>query len=140
MNDNLAHSSLKILIVEDDEDIGETLKLRLELDHALDAHVVEDGVEALRTLLQGIKAGQSYAVIVMDCAMPFMDGFTTVRAVRCLEKNGVLPFRTKIGMYTGYSKLLEPSTLVEKSDIDGIVLKTDPKTLIEMIQSLVESK
>lgn len=135
MNASMALSDPRILIVDDDEDARDRLRLSLR-DLNMGIEVVEDGIEALAMLLRGIKEGQAYPVIVLDCAMPYIDGFTTVRAIRCLETNRVLPHRTKIGMYTGYPKLLAPSTLLEDSDIDHFISKTDPESLVVMVKRM----
>lgn len=136
MNASMVQLKPKILIIEDDRDLREMLLLALR-DLEWSTALVEDGIAALQLLLAGLKEGQAYPVVIVDCAMPFIDGFTTVRTIRCLESNHVLPQRTKIGMYTGYEELLKPSTLLQETDIDGFVSKTDPESLIALVKTLI---
>ncbi len=76
------YQGTKVLVAEDNEInqfvIREVLSgLRLSCD------VVSNGYECLEALEK-----QSYAVILMDCLMPMMDGFETAAAIRQLESTG----------------------------------------------------
>jgi DNA-binding response OmpR family regulator len=57
----------RILVVEDDEDISETVALLLADDYSVDT--AANGIEALRQL-----ENNEYDAIVLDLMMPVMDG------------------------------------------------------------------
>ena len=68
--------SLRILVVDDGDDIRDALKVLLELD-GHDVDIASNGVEAIyKTRVQPPD------VILMDLGMPVMDGFAAVRALR----------------------------------------------------------
>jgi len=69
-------SSLAALIVDDDK-INQLVALRFLEELGLRAECAESGHEAI-TLL----ARNRYDVVFMDCSMPGMDGFETVRRIR----------------------------------------------------------
>ena len=68
----------QILIVEDERHIAEGLRFNLEAE-GHDVKVVENGEDALRTLLQE-KA--PFDAVVLDVMLPGKDGFTVVRELR----------------------------------------------------------
>ena len=68
----------QILIVEDETHIAEGLRFNLEAE-GHDVKVVENGEDALRTLLQE-KA--PFDAVVLDVMLPGKDGFTVVRELR----------------------------------------------------------
>ena len=70
-----------ILLVEDDLVNRRVVQLQLDkLGYAV--HAVHNGREALDTL----QAGADYALILMDCQLPEMDGFETTQAIRTWEQ------------------------------------------------------
>jgi len=67
---------MRILVVEDDPDLGEALQLRLRRDgHAADW--IRDGKAAGEVLRQ-----QQFEVIVLDIGLPGQDGISILRALR----------------------------------------------------------
>ncbi len=71
----------KILIV-DDNDINQFVATEQVTEAGFEAEVANNGVEAVAR----VKAG-NYAVVLMDCQMPVMDGYTATRAIREWEGN-----------------------------------------------------
>lgn len=68
----------QILVVEDETHIAEGLRFNLEAEgHAV--KVVDNGEDALRTLLQEKEA---FDAVVLDVMLPGKDGFTVVRELR----------------------------------------------------------
>ncbi len=66
----------QILVVEDDRDIAELLRLHLsDLGH--DIHLVHDGEEAWQRFEQG-----RYDLVVLDIMLPGMDGLEICRRIR----------------------------------------------------------
>lgn len=72
--ENVQHR--RILIVEDNI-VNQKLIVRMVEKLGYKPDVVENGEEALAALAKG-----DYAVILMDCQMPVMDGFETTRCIR----------------------------------------------------------
>ncbi|PXW23188.1 Signal transduction histidine kinase [Paraburkholderia caballeronis] len=67
---------LKVLIVDDNRDAGDSLGMLLEL-FGCDVRVEQDGDAALHTLGQFVPA-----VVMLDLGMPDMDGFEVARQLR----------------------------------------------------------
>lgn len=69
----------RILLVEDNFINQETMKFMLE-DLGVIADVASDGQEAI-TMLNAAENGE-YSLVLMDCQMPIMDGYTATRYIR----------------------------------------------------------
>lgn len=74
--------NLRILLVEDEQTLAETIKLNLELE-GYTVNAVGDGKKALKAFKQG-----RYNLIILDVMLPEMDGFTVCESIR-LENNQV---------------------------------------------------
>ncbi len=68
---------MTILIVEDDADIRQLMKIFLEAD-GYRVHLAADGVDAF----QELSAGQRPALILLDLMMPHMDGEQFLKQLR----------------------------------------------------------
>lgn len=71
-----------ILIVEDNTVNQRLIKIQLE-KIGFRADVVENGIEAIEAMSK-----KSYALILMDCQMPEMDGYAATQEIRSKESNG----------------------------------------------------
>ncbi|WP_088319166.1 response regulator transcription factor [Kineosporia sp. R_H_3] len=76
-----------ILVVDDDEDICDLIRLKLtSMGH--DVHVVHDGAAAVTALHdQGVPTD----LVLLDGMMPVMDGETTCRTLRADPRTAGLP-------------------------------------------------
>ncbi|ARN75118.1 hybrid sensor histidine kinase/response regulator [Oceanicoccus sagamiensis] len=70
---------LRLLLVED-HPINQMVAQGMLEDLGYSVDVANNGLEAIK-LLQG-SSEQAYALILMDCQMPVMDGYTTTRNIR----------------------------------------------------------
>ncbi len=75
----------RLLIVEDN-DINQQVVSELLRAAGYDVALAGNGLEALAALRVG-----GFDLVLMDCQMPVMDGFTAARRIRELEMQGELP-------------------------------------------------
>jgi len=87
-----AGQNLRILVAEDHE-INRRLTMLVLEKLGCKAEFARDGLEVLAAWKRG-----GYDVILMDCQMPFVDGFEATREIRLLEANptDLMPRRTYI--------------------------------------------
>lgn len=73
-----------ILVVEDDAANQKMAELQLRfLGYGVE--IVGDGARALETLQVAVENQRDYALVLMDCQMPVMDGFSATREIRRRE-------------------------------------------------------
>ncbi len=75
----------RVLVVEDNA-INQLVAEGLLTELGFDVDIAPDGKEALEAVAAG-----SYAVVLMDCRMPVMDGFEATAAIRSREVGARLP-------------------------------------------------
>src|SRR5690554_448276 len=83
----------KILLAEDDPNLGELLKDYLELKGKFDVTLCKDGEEAIRAFGQ-----DQFDLCILDVMMPKKDGFTLGREIRKINPDIPLIFATAKGM------------------------------------------
>lgn len=71
------------VLVAEDTPVNQMVAALMLEKCGFDAHVAENGREALRELSE-----RSFAAVLMDCQMPELDGYETTREVRRLEQGG----------------------------------------------------
>ncbi|MGH2642844.1 MAG: response regulator transcription factor [Chitinophagaceae bacterium] len=76
------HSKPSILLVEDEENLQEALKLNLELE-GYEVNVAGTGTEALKSI-----AREHFDLVILDIMLPEMDGITVCENIR-LQNNEV---------------------------------------------------
>ena len=74
--------------------------------------ILDDDTDIIALLVQAFRP-LPFDALVMDCALPRLDGFTIAKIVRLAETTGVSK-RTKIGYFTAFPKTVEQSTLLEE--------------------------
>lgn len=111
---------LKIIIVDDDHDVAESLADILEFD----GHQVElaySGADALRAVEK-----QGFDIGFMDVVMPGMDG------VECLHKMQEIRPGAKIFMMTGYSVEALLNRAIDEGAL-GVLYKPFPAAKVREI-------
>ncbi|WP_118193598.1 response regulator transcription factor [Albibacterium indicum] len=83
----------KILLAEDDPNLGDILKEYLELKGKFDVTLCVDGDDALRAFNR-----ESFDLCILDVMMPKKDGFTLGKEIRKLNDGVPIIFATAKGM------------------------------------------
>ncbi len=83
----------KILLAEDDQNLGEILKDYLELKGKFDVTLAQDGEKALKAF-----ASESFDLCIFDVMMPRKDGFSLGRDVRAINPEIPIIFATAKNM------------------------------------------
>jgi DNA-binding response OmpR family regulator len=83
----------KILLVEDDPNLGMLLQDYLQLKGKFEVVLCKDGEEGLRTFTK-----QSFDLLILDVMMPKKDGFTLGKEVRRINEKVPIIFATAKGM------------------------------------------
>jgi DNA-binding NtrC family response regulator len=82
----------RILIVEDDEDVGESLRRILVSSLGLSVDRVPDGVRALEALDE-----RPYSVVITDLRMPRLEGMRLIREIQARRLNATIIVTTGHG-------------------------------------------
>lgn len=83
----------KILLAEDDPNLGEILKDYLELKGKFEVKLCQDGEEALRTF-----GKEAFDLCIFDVMMPKKDGFSLGKEIRKMNQDIPIIFATAKGM------------------------------------------
>jgi CheY-like chemotaxis protein len=119
------------ILVVDDCRINQMITMRTLTRLGYPAYVVADGQQALDALKQ-----YPYALVLMDCQMPVMDGYQAAREIRKREAPGQhIPI-------VAYSTCVSASeqTLCLLAGMDTIIEKpSSPEYLEAVLQQLLET-
>ena len=101
---DIAHGTPRILLVDDEEDARVLMRTLLERD-GYEVEEAEDGYRAIDTL----KEDQEFALIILDLAMPGLDGREVLQQIRGSVDTAALPvlIRTATGSDVLEAELLE---------------------------------
>lgn len=78
MNEN----EMRILIVDDCEEIRLLMEDLLRMDGHEKIDLAENGSEALEKIMAMERAGESYSLVVTDLEMPVMNGVELIKSIR----------------------------------------------------------
>ena len=94
----------RFLIVDDDEFNLFTMKNLFEAVGITRVDVARNGVDAIKLISEKAKdeCHSSYAVVLMDCEMPMMDGFETTKKLLEVSRSGMVPKQMILGV-TGHA-------------------------------------
>ncbi|MFO0732609.1 MAG: response regulator [Nitrospiraceae bacterium] len=119
--------SAHLLLAEDNPVNREVASGMLEL-LGCTVHMVENGREAVEAA-----ATQSFDLILMDCQMPGMDGFTATQQIRRMEEKGQLSIHTPIVALTA-NAMEGDRDLCLKAGMDDYLAK--PFSLEQLAEAL----
>ncbi len=112
----------RVLLVDDEKDFVETLAERMRA-RGLEVDTAYDGHQALDTV-----RGARYDAIVLDLAMPGMDGIETLRQLRQLDPDA------QIILLTGQGTVRSAVEATQLGALDFLEKPTDIETLTERIR------
>jgi CheY-like chemotaxis protein len=115
-------SDEKVLLVDDEEEFTSLLAERLE-SRGLRVDTASSGVEALAK----IEGGAKYDLIVLDLAMPGMDGMETLRRLRAANED------LQIILLTGHATLQKGIQAVQLGARDVMEKPADMTVLLQKI-------
>ena len=114
-----------ILIVEDNADAREALRMLLELD-GHDVAAAGEGMEALE-----IARSKDPDIALVDIGLPGIDGYEVARRVRALDKR-----RPLLIALTGYGQP-EDRRRATEAGFDSLLVKpVDPSALTDLLATL----
>ena len=119
-------NSKKILIIDDDEDIINLMKIILENENysVIGALTGEDGIKTT------IK--QRPDLILLDIMMPVMDGWEILKMLRIEESTRKIP----IAMLTCKTDVKDKLTGLQEGAIDYITKPFSPEELIKRVDNI----
>jgi DNA-binding response OmpR family regulator len=117
-----------ILIVEDEREYAEMVKLRLELDgyHCMIAETTESGVSEMKV--------RDYDLMILDLMLPGGGGFVLLHELRKDQLKSGIP----VVILTGKSITPEVKTMIGTYNISALFSKPyDPIKFLGVVNSLV---
>ncbi len=115
---------MRILIIEDDEQLCETLKLQFE-HHGIESDCVHSGIDALYYVCQSV-----YDLIILDRMLPGMDGIALLKIIR---ENNV---RTPVILATAVDSVEERIAGLDSGAEEYLVKPYDIGELLARIRAL----
>jgi CheY-like chemotaxis protein len=124
----------KILILDDDETTLGLLQIAFK-STPFDVTFVNSGIQAAIEVFEAYRANAPFDALVLDCALPRLDGFTLARIVRVAEAAGVGP-KAKLGYFTAFQKTVEQSTMLEEVGAEAYWRKPEDMANLPQLVSL----
>jgi len=121
------NSPLRVLVIEDDEHIGQLLQFMLERE-SYAVHLVRDG----RAGKAFIESEQPPAIALLDVMLPFFDGFQLVTMLRAQPGWEAVP----VIMLTGKTQERDIVRALDAGANDYIVKPFQPKELLARVRRL----
>jgi len=114
----------KVLVIEDDGNIAELLRLYLEKE-GFGVQIAADGASGVRAVTQF-----QPSLIILDIMLPVLDGWEACREIRKISKVPII-------MLTAKGETLDKVTGLELGADDYIVKPFEPKELIARIHAVM---
>jgi CheY-like chemotaxis protein len=122
-----------VLLVEDDQDIRDTLRMALE-DEGYVVSVAEDGIEALNLLRRSMES----LVVTLDLRMPRLNGDALLRHLNMREH---LPAQHTYLLVTANRELLSAASLrlLKRMDVPVVSKPFDLNDLLDLVAHAADS-
>ncbi|WP_394706393.1 response regulator [Breoghania sp.] len=121
---------MRVLYVDDEDDIREVAALSLGLDPDLEVHVCASGIEALEMVEQVMPE-----IILLDVMMPGMDGPETLERLRQNEAVRHIP----VVFITARTQAYEIERFLSLGAVGVIAKPFDPLTLAQQVREHLET-
>ena len=118
--------NLRVLVVDDDEDSLEVLRVVLEL-----AGAQVTTVTSARGALDTIDADGAFELIISDIGMPEMDGYTFIRCIRSRESGADVP---AIAL-TAYAREVDAAHAMRAGYQEHLVKPVDERRLLRAVKT-----
>ena len=119
----------RVLIVDDDRDLANVLKIRLEKECQFEVRTVSGGHEALQVVRE-----DPPDMILMDVLMPRIDGLSTLK-----ELKRATPKKIPVIIMTAKATMTKEAFELEGA-VDFFVKPVDGKALISRMNEILNSK
>ena len=150
LSQSFAQQPARVLVVEDNE-VNRLVLVRMLESLGIQPDLAENGKQAVDSVRAARLAGEPYALILMDCMMPVMDGLAATNEIRISEEsepgvwiiavtaNAMANDRTKclaVGMNDYLAKPVTPLALHEAitrwRQAAGLPRKSSQRLMIEL--------
>ena len=121
-------SDSKVLLVDDEKEFVETLSMRLET-RGLKVAVAESGEMAVEKVQE-----KSFDAILLDLAMPGMDGIDTLKRLRELNPD------SQVILLTGQATVKKATEAMRLGALDLLEKPVDIEVLVEKIEEAATNK
>ena len=116
-----------VLVVEDDQDIRDILRMSLETMGGLSVTICSSGADAIETL-----NGELPDLMLLDWMMPHLDGSEVLEQIRSVTRTAVLP----VVILTGKALPKEIDKMLALGATDVISKPFDPITLASRLAKI----
>jgi len=124
----------KVLIVDDDSDYGEAIKLLLEKKGGYDVVLAYDGNEGIEKV-----ASERPDIIVLDVMMPRKDGYTMCAELKADEKYRDIPIILLTAVASHIAETQYTPRMGMETEADDYLEKpVEPKEILERIDKLLK--
>ncbi len=130
--ENVSGTHGKILVIDDEEDVRDIVKLQLE-ESGYQVITAKDGEEGINLLKQGSNLVQ-VGLIICDIRMPKVNG---IEAIEYIKENA--PSKP-IMVLTGYPDTNLAVSLIKKGVKEYVVKPVDKDVLLEKVKTILSSK
>lgn len=121
-------SGSKVLLVDDEKEFVETLAMRLET-RGLKVAVAESGELAVEKVQESV-----FDAILLDLAMPGMDGIETLKRLRELNPD------SQVILLTGHATVKKATEAMRLGALDLLEKPVDIEVLVEKIEEAATNK
>ena len=123
--------NLKILVVEDDDDMRNFIRLSLEKYGIKNSWEAENGKVALSLIKQ-----QNFDLVICDWRMPVMDGLELFKEIRKLANRQYMEFL----MVTSVNDAEDVKTAIRSGIVNYVTKPFEPDTIYQKVLATYEEK